>query len=230
MCDARAVRIADPPVPSRLIFWAFVASTLGPFTCSALLACIRRMPIERALSTGRLWRVVGVELLLGLLWLPLLRRRGWSLACVTMPFGAMDLWRALALVAASLLAYWLATFAWVMALPGASPLAHVLPPARLSWWAIGAMSIVNPMAEELVYLGFIVNLLRRRGELSAIMPTIAARMAIHIYQGPVGVVGMAAVGAVFGVYYYRTGRLWPVVIAHGLVDLLSLAQMNALVG
>jgi membrane protease YdiL (CAAX protease family) len=34
---------------------------------------------------------------------------------------------------------------------------------------------------------------------------------------------------VLSVYYYRTGRLWPVIVAHGLVDFLALARMNALV-
>lgn len=209
LCDARVVRIADPPVPSRLIFWAFVASTVGPFACSALLACILGVSPEHVLSTRELWHVVGVELLLGSVWGMLLRRRGWSLACVTMPFGVVDLGRAVALVAAGLLAYGVATSAWVMAFPGARHPATGLLSARLSWWAVGAMSIVNPMAEEFVYLGFIANLLRRRGELVAIVAAVAARMAIHIYQGPVRVVGIAALGGVLSVYYWRTGRLWP---------------------
>lgn len=97
----------------------------------------------------------------------------------------------------------------------------------ISWWAVYAVSIVNPMAEEFAYLGFATNVLRRRGEFSAIAPAVAARMAVHIYQGPLPVVGMAAVGGVLSVYYYRTGRLWPVVVAHGLLDFLALTRMNA---
>ena len=41
---------------------------------------------------------------------------------------------------------------------------------------------------------------------------------------------MAAIGAVLSVYYYRTRRLWPVVVAHGLLDFLALTRMNAGVG
>ncbi len=92
------------------------------------------------------------------------------------------------------------------------------------------MSIVNPIAEEFVYLGFITNLLQRRGELSAIGPAVAGRMAVHIYQGPLRVVGIATLGVVLTVYYYRTRRLWPVVIAHGLLDFLALARVNAGIG
>jgi membrane protease YdiL (CAAX protease family) len=55
-------------------------------------------------------------------------------------------------------------------------------------------------------------------------------MAVHLYQGPLRVVGMAALGGALTVYYYRTRRLWPVVVAHGLLDFLALARMNAGIG
>jgi membrane protease YdiL (CAAX protease family) len=55
-------------------------------------------------------------------------------------------------------------------------------------------------------------------------------MAVHIYQGPLPVVGFAAVGGAWGVYYYRTRRIWPVVLAHGLLDFVALTRMDAGVG
>ena len=61
-------------------------------------------------------------------------------------------------------------------------------------------------------------------------PAVAGRMAVHIYQGPLPVVGFAAVGGAWGVYYYRTRRIWPVVLAHGLLDFVALTRMDAGVG
>ncbi len=220
------MRVVDPPVPSRLMFWAFVASTVGTFTFTALLVSVSGIPPERAFSTRGQLRLVGVELLLGALWLIVLRRHGWSLACITAGLEARDLLRAAGLVALSSVVYLVATSAWGVTFPRAGHF-RVHLEGRISWSAIVAASVVNPMAEELVYLGFITNVLRRRGELPAIVPAVAARMAIHVYQGPVAVVGIAAVGIVFCVYYHRTRRLWPVVIAHGLLDFLALSRMNA---
>ena len=212
------------------MFWAFIASTVGVFTGTALLARVLGIPLERSFSTRGQWQVVGVEFVLGVLWVILLRRHGWSMACITNPLEARDPLRGVGLLVMCSLAYGVATFAWVKALPGASHPAAVVLPARISWWAICAVSIVNPMAEEFVYLGFVINVLRRRGEFSAIVPAVAARMAVHVYQGPVPVVGMAALGAVLSVYYYRTHRLWPVVVAHGFIDFIALSRMDADVG
>jgi hypothetical protein len=176
MCDARLVHPDDPPAPSRLLFWAFVASTVGPFACAALVAYARGLPPE--LSTSHLWRALGEVLLLGLVWTLLLRRHGWSLACITMPLEVADLGRAIPVVFVGGLAYGVATSVWVGMFLGARHAAHSLPSAPLSWSTIVATSIVVPMAEEFVYLGFIANVQRRHGELFAIVPAVAARMAV----------------------------------------------------
>ncbi len=47
---------------------------------------------------------------------------------------------------------------------------------------------------------------------------------------PAGPVGIASIGVVLTVYYYRSRRLWPVVVAHGLLDLLALVRVNAGIG
>jgi membrane protease YdiL (CAAX protease family) len=85
----------------------------------------------------------------------------------------------------------------------------------------------EPLAEEFLYLGFLSNVLRRRGATHALVPAIAARMALHIYQGPARVVAIGGLGSVWTLYYYRTRRLWPVVIAHGMADFLALIAMNS---
>jgi hypothetical protein len=44
----------------------------------------------------------------------------------------------------------------------------------------------------------------------------------HAYQGVTGVVNLFVVGLILGYVYLRGGRnLWPVIVAHGLIDTLS---------
>jgi hypothetical protein len=107
------VRVVDPPASSRVLFWAFVASTVGTFRGSALLVRLFGI-LERAFSTRGQWHVVGVEIVLGVLWLVLLRRHGWSLSCITMPLSSRDLLRGVGLLVPGSVAYWLATSAWVI--------------------------------------------------------------------------------------------------------------------
>jgi CAAX protease family protein len=49
---------------------------------------------------------------------------------------------------------------------------------------------------------------------------------LHSYQGAVGMYMVGLVGFVFGVFYLLGKRsLWPVIIAHGIVDTVGLSQL-----
>jgi membrane protease YdiL (CAAX protease family) len=210
------------------MFWALVASTVGTFTATALLA--RALGTAHELSTQRELRSVGVELALGVLWGLLLRRRGWSLDCITTPLNPRDVGRGVALLVVFSLVTKVTTVLWALALPGPSHGVDLYVSSPIPWWAIAVVSMVNPVAEELIYLGFIANVLRPRGELFAVAAAVLARMATHLYQEPRGIVGMAVLGALLSVYYYRTRRLWPAVVAHSLIDVMALIRLNMLAG
>jgi membrane protease YdiL (CAAX protease family) len=51
--------------------------------------------------------------------------------------------------------------------------------------------------------------------------SVAIRVLYHLYQGPASA-GIIPIGFVFAYWYARTGRLWPAVIAHGLMDFFGL--------
>ena len=52
-------------------------------------------------------------------------------------------------------------------------------------------------------------------------PPALLRGAYHLYQGWGAGLGNAAMGLVFGYAWQRTGRLWPLVIAHGVIDTVA---------
>jgi membrane protease YdiL (CAAX protease family) len=47
------------------------------------------------------------------------------------------------------------------------------------------------------------------------------RAAYHLYQGFGAGLGNLAMGLVFGYVWQRTGRLWPLIVAHGLIDTVA---------
>jgi membrane protease YdiL (CAAX protease family) len=138
----------------------------------------------------------------------------------------LDLARGVALLVASYLAYW---FAFTLAALAAPPLLEVVQHIEFggspSWWVVVLVSAVNPVAEEFLYLGFITNTLKSSGFQAALIAGILARASVHVYQGPIGVVSSIAFGLVFGTYYLRSGRIWPIVLAHGLADLVGLGRL-----
>ena len=48
---------------------------------------------------------------------------------------------------------------------------------------------------------------------------------IHIYQGPVSAVTIALQGFLYGWYYMRFGRVWPMIIGHALYDSFQVIQV-----
>jgi membrane protease YdiL (CAAX protease family) len=81
--------------------------------------------------------------------------------------------------------------------------------------------IINPFKEELIVRGYLMtelNFLTRSG-IFAIAVSVLLQSTYHLYQGPVAALAHVFGFAVFAVYYQRTGRLAPVVLAHLLLDL-----------
>ncbi len=48
---------------------------------------------------------------------------------------------------------------------------------------------------------------------------------VHVYQGPVSVLFVSVQGLLYGWYYLRYGRVWPLIISHGIYDSLQIIQI-----
>jgi len=101
---------------------------------------------------------------------------------------------------------------------------EVVPSALTdTWWRIPVLLCVafaNGWAEEIVVVGFLLTRLRQLGvsDGKALLLSSLLRGAYHLYQGFGAGLGNVAMGLVFGYAWRRTGRLWPLIIAHGLID------------
>jgi membrane protease YdiL (CAAX protease family) len=178
------------------------------------------------MADARLLRTVLLEALLAAAWVPVLRRRGWSLQSITMYPELMDLARGLGIFVVSYLAYWFAFVAISVVYP---PFVEMARDTRVggapSWFVVVLVSLANPIAEEFLLLGFIANVLRSDGFHVALVSAVLARAIPHVYQGPVGLVGVITLGVVFTVYYLRSGRLWPVIVVHVAADFIALGRL-----
>lgn len=101
-------------------------------------------------------------------------------------------------------------------------------PAELydTWWRIPVLlltAFANGWAEETIVVGFLLTRLRelRVGPLAAVVASSVLRGLYHLYQGFGAGLGNLAMGLVFGYVYVRTGRLWPLIVAHTLIDAVA---------
>jgi len=86
-----------------------------------------------------------------------------------------------------------------------------------------AVSIVNPIFEEVFLCGYLITVLKDRfGTWTAINVSVGIRLICHLYQGVVGVIAIVPVGLIFAVYFVHKGRLWPLIVAHILFDFFAL--------
>lgn len=117
---------------------------------------------------------------------------------------------------------------WGLALsvsPGSvKPISQVpLVSNNISIIKILAVSIVNPLFEELLVVGYVITALKQvKGVTYAINISVAIRLLYHLYQGPLGVIFIIPLGLIFAYWYAKKERLWSVVIAHALLDFFGL--------
>ena len=104
-----------------------------------------------------------------------------------------------------------------------------------SWWRIPVLIIAafaNGFAEEVVVVGYLITRLRQLGlsQNRAILASSVLRGLYHLYQGFGAGLGNLVMGLVFGYAWCRSGRLWPLVIAHGLIDTVAFVGYVLLAG
>lgn len=98
-----------------------------------------------------------------------------------------------------------------------------LPISALQASNVVLLSLVNGFFEELFVCGYLINAVKkRRSVVFAINVSVAIRLAYHLYQGPIAVPSIVPMGLIFAYWFAKTGRLWPLVVAHALMDLLAL--------
>jgi membrane protease YdiL (CAAX protease family) len=95
-----------------------------------------------------------------------------------------------------------------------------------TWWRLPVLVLSaagNAWAEEVLVVGYLLTRLRQLGwsENRSLLASATLRGSYHLYQGFGGGLGNLAMGLLFGRFWQRTNRLWPLVLAHTLLDTVA---------
>jgi membrane protease YdiL (CAAX protease family) len=104
-----------------------------------------------------------------------------------------------------------------------------------TWWRVPVLlmsAAANSWAEEVVMVAYLITRLRQLGwsENRSLLVQALLRGGYHLYQGLGGFVGNIVMGLVFGRVWQRTNRLWMLVGAHALIDVVAFLGYAALSG
>jgi membrane protease YdiL (CAAX protease family) len=94
------------------------------------------------------------------------------------------------------------------------------------WYRIPVLlldALQDGLAEEIIVGAFVLTRLRQLGWSNSRALAVGAvlRGSYHLYQGYGGFVGNAIMGVIFGWWFQRTRRVWPLVLAHFIIDAVS---------
>src|SRR5437762_10899906 len=195
---------------ARAEFWLIVLVSFGYFIVGSSLAFVTHR--GHVLSDRWAVGIVVFELLVALFVVWIGQIRGWTLGNL----GLRPTWR---YTGAGVLLYLAATisvnafYMFVASIYGASIPRAMLTAHGLSFSAVAIVTIINPLFEETLVVGYVVHTTSEHGPGFAIAVSALIRFLYHTYQGPVAAVCILPLGIVFAFVYWRFRQLWPLVIA-----------------
>lgn len=170
-------------------------------------------------TESNLLSLVIFELILGVIALWVLRVRGFDVASLypkpTLSGFAIAPPLYLAAVGAS----------WLVLMPfygssSASPANALTGGAIINLSVLVTLGVINGAYEEIFLLGFLLRGLRAYGLPVAIGVAFLIRVLCHLYQGPSNALSVGVFGLVLSFYYVASGKLFPVVLAHAIADIV----------
>lgn len=87
--------------------------------------------------------------------------------------------------------------------------------------------LFNPFFEELIVRAYLMTEIREltRSSMLAAVASVILQSAYHLYYGWLGALSVAFLFIFFALYYALTRRAFPIVVAHGIFDIIALVRM-----
>jgi membrane protease YdiL (CAAX protease family) len=216
-------------LPLAAEFAIVILGAFGIFILATFLTLVQKVGVGDPGSTGsysgdHLISVVAYELPIGAAVLAFLYLRGWSLKRLGIHISATETLVGFGLALFAELACYVPLLVFALAFPEAikAMSAAQATPGGFGLATVIIASTVNGIFEETFVCGYVVTVLKERSNVStAVTMSVAIRLLYHLYQGPIAFFGIIPFGVVVGWWYARTGRLWPVMVAHGPGDFIA---------
>jgi len=215
-------------------------STIGE--CSIILAICLGLPIVNSLwmmvhhDEYTIWRFTDARLI-GLMIFELtslcaagfiLQMKGWRYQDFGVRISVRQSGAGLLLFVVSYVTY-VSLYLTVNSMPGMQNGLGRLPlSAEYSIGLAVFVSALNAFFEESVTAGYLLNAMRHHGVLFSVGLSTLVRLLYHTYQGPIAVISIIPMGILFGTVYCRWHALWPLILAHFLMDVLAFMSMEHL--
>jgi membrane protease YdiL (CAAX protease family) len=219
-------------LPRRAEFILVVGFVFGPLVLGSLGEAFHPST-PTPITADHLRSLLLYEPLLLLLVGAFLHLRGRRLSWLGAGPRLADLPLGLALAAATYLAYFLLWLpcSLLFDLGDAAARSAELVDRHIPGAVIVGCSLVNAVFEEVLVAGYVIATLREtRSAWFAVNVSAALRLAYHLYQGPVGLISVLPLGLIFGWWYVRSGRLWPLIAAHAMIDIFGLFMAGETIG
>jgi uncharacterized protein len=173
------------------------------------------------LSTAHVLLGIGLELLILFVAGWILQVRGWSSRRLAGPLSWSSLLAGIPLFVGYILLYWFTALTVASIFPGiakvrAFSIVHTAPPALLLLFFA-----LNSVFEEFAVTGYVISALGRDSAAFAVSASTLIRFLYHVYQGPLASLSILPLGVLFGVVYWRTRNLWPLVVAHTIANIVA---------
>jgi uncharacterized protein len=192
----------------------------GPFAARAIVELAERKSVI-VFDDTRALQIVAMEVVLGAIALLLLRARGWTAKdlglSITMPQTIAGM---LLLIGANIAI--VGIYQLVQLALGYDPGAAIEVVARLSWPVLIVVTLINPLYDEVLVVAYNVEAAKGGGAAFAITLSAAVRFVCHLEQGPVIAFTILPLGLIFAFVYWRWRRVWPLVIAHGVMEFMGM--------
>jgi membrane protease YdiL (CAAX protease family) len=226
--------------PELIASWREIAAvlflTIGYYVyCSAQIALYRwngHTPYLRQTNYGGLHLIAEQSAILALL-LVFLSWRGWTPADFKIKPGWWSTLHALPLLAANLVVLIVGTIIilrWNISHPShiaTIPYLHTNI-THLSWSVVVPLQVMNALIEEVICMSYAFNQFAAKcGPLVALGLMLLLRISYHTWKRPaylcITVIGFS----MYGLLYWRTRNVWPLILAHVCFDtLLSISQVH----
>jgi membrane protease YdiL (CAAX protease family) len=212
-------------------FFLVVLLAFGLFSVASIRALFGPLTGRAALlfDDHRVWTLMVYQLSVAPVIVYILWERGWQWSDFSLRITPRGVLQGVGLAAAAFLVLKVATHLLSSLASASMAPAAVIAPAAGGFFTVAGMfaaSIVKAVFEEILVCGYVVQSLRGRfGVALAANASIALRMSFHLYQGPAAFLTYSLFGLLFTLFYVRTGRLWPLIVAHALLSVIELTNL-----
>jgi membrane protease YdiL (CAAX protease family) len=184
-------------------------------------------------STGNAFTLVGILMELGGLALLgyVLFRQGRGFASLGLSFSWKDIPKSVLVIILAYVAFivWWIVISQIYKSTGqpvnSTPRNVDFLAGMLSVWGV-LFLILNPFFEELIARAYLISEIQflTRSSTLAVLSSVVLQSSYHLYQGLVPALLTTSLFTVFSLYYVKTKRIMPVILAHMFFDFLALLR------